>query len=63
PEIDEIVASAIELGAVGSRLTGGGFGGCFVSLLPTDDAADWTNEILARHSAIEIIKASLVPLD
>ncbi|MEO1407158.1 MAG: galactokinase [Pseudomonadota bacterium] len=55
PEIDEIVASAIELGAVGSRLTGGGFGGCFVSLLPTDAAADWTKEILARHPAVRAL--------
>ncbi|MEO0881587.1 MAG: galactokinase [Pseudomonadota bacterium] len=55
PEIDEIVASAVQLGAIGSRLTGGGFGGCFVSLLPTDDAADWTKEILARYPTIRAL--------
>lgn len=49
PEIDEIVVSATELGAIGSRLTGGGFGGCFVSLLPSDRVHDWKAELLARN--------------
>lgn len=34
PELDELVAAALEVeGVFGSRMTGGGFGGCTVSLL------------------------------
>ncbi|MEL7482326.1 MAG: galactokinase [Pseudomonadota bacterium] len=49
PEIDALVADAVSLGASGSRLTGGGFGGCVVSLMPQDIAAHWTAQALARH--------------
>ncbi|MEL7488973.1 MAG: galactokinase, partial [Pseudomonadota bacterium] len=31
PTIDALVADAVEFGAVGARLTGGGFGGCIVA--------------------------------
>lgn len=34
PELDELVAAALEVdGVYGSRMTGGGFGGCTVTLL------------------------------
>ncbi|KAG8444361.1 hypothetical protein GDO86_009522 [Hymenochirus boettgeri] len=39
PELDELVAIAIEVpGVYGSRMTGGGFGGCTVTLLETSAA-------------------------
>ncbi len=36
PELDRIVVAACEAGAHGARLTGGGFGGWVVALVPTD---------------------------
>ena len=37
PEIDELVALTVESpGVIGSRMTGGGFGGCTVSLVRPD---------------------------
>jgi galactokinase len=41
PELDLAVATAVEAGAIGARMTGGGFGGSAISLVPEDglDAA------------------------
>jgi galactokinase len=39
PELDALVERMIGLGAYGARLTGGGFGGCVVALMPPDLAA------------------------
>ena len=49
PEIDALTKDAVELGALGSRLTGGGFGGCTVSLVMADKVDDWLEALLARH--------------
>lgn len=36
PQADAAVAAAIGAGAVGARMTGGGFGGCVIALVPAD---------------------------
>ncbi|MEL6370922.1 MAG: galactokinase [Pseudomonadota bacterium] len=50
PEIDALVHDAIEFGALGSRLTGGGFGGCLVSLVPTEVLDGWCDKLRSSHS-------------
>ena len=39
PALEELIRIAKEAGAVGARLTGAGFGGCTVNLVPDDDVA------------------------
>ncbi len=39
PEIDLIAETAVAAGALGARMTGGGFGGCVIALVP-EDAVD-----------------------
>ena len=39
PELDTVVQTAVEAGAVGARMTGGGFGGSAISLVPVERLA------------------------
>jgi galactokinase len=40
PELDLAVATATSAGAIGARLTGAGFGGCAVTLIPAEAVGD-----------------------
>lgn len=57
PAIDALVADAAGLGAVGARLTGGGFGGCIVACVAKSDRQDWLDRVLARHPNAHFIDA------
>ena len=57
PEIDALVESAVDLGALGARLTGGGFGGCIVACVHPVDRAAWLRSLLARHPQARFIDA------
>nr|WP_240394079.1 galactokinase [Corynebacterium lactis] len=48
PELDVAVDVALENGALGARMTGGGFGGSAIALLPEDRIADAATAIAAR---------------
>src|SRR5262249_26729429 len=51
PTLDRLVASALAAGAIGARLTGGGFGGSIVALAERDEAGRVLEEILRREGA------------
>jgi len=49
PVIDQLVETAREIGAIGARLTGGGFGGCVVALVPTEGADTFWQTLAKRY--------------
>ncbi|MCA1004971.1 galactokinase [Rhodococcus hoagii] len=65
PELDSAVEAAMVAGALGARMTGGGFGGSAIALLPTekvDDAIDTARRLAADRSlpdpAFAVVAAS-----
>ncbi|MEP2178799.1 MAG: hypothetical protein ABJI04_02600, partial [Marinomonas sp.] len=58
PAIDALVADAAALGAVGARLTGGGFGGCIVALVKSTAREAWLKQLLAKHPKARFIDAA-----
>jgi len=62
PEIDGLVeiAQSVE-GVIGSRMTGGGFGGCTVSLIETRQTEEILKAITSRYqSAVGIEPSAFV---
>ena len=51
PELDRLVALAIEHGAFGARLTGAGFGGCVVALVPREESPRIVGAVVDRYRA------------
>lgn len=49
PAIDCLAEDAVNLGALGARMTGGGFGGCIVACIAKADLKTWTRSLLSRH--------------
>ncbi|XP_038227154.1 galactokinase [Dermochelys coriacea] len=51
PELDELVAAALDVsGVYGSRMTGGGFGGCTVTLLEAEAAEEALQHIQEKYN-------------
>jgi galactokinase len=50
PALDLAVATALESGATGARMTGGGFGGAIIALAPSDRAAETGEAITAAFA-------------
>ena len=51
PTVDQAVTSALASGALGSRMTGGGFGGTVLALLPTVALEDFTARLQDDYAA------------
>ena len=49
PQLDKLVEVARECGSIGSRLTGAGFGGCTVNLVPNNLANDFADQVSQRY--------------
>jgi galactokinase len=62
PELDLLVSIAVERGAFGARLTGAGFGGCIVALVPEAESARLVDAIVDRYRAQTGLEASAFPV-
>jgi galactokinase len=51
PELDLLVSLAVESGAYGARLTGAGFGGCVVALVPVAESERMVASVADRYRA------------
>jgi galactokinase len=47
--LDTMTAAARECGALGSRMTGGGFGGCTVSVVPRERAGEFCRSLARKY--------------
>jgi len=52
PELDEAVEAALGAGALGARMTGGGFGGSTIALLPPTRVDELRARVEARYQAL-----------
>jgi galactokinase len=50
PEVDTAVTAALSAGAYGSRMTGGGFGGCVLALVDASRASAVADAVAAAFS-------------
>jgi len=49
PQIDTLVKDAVKYGAIGARMTGGGFGGCTVNLVEADKVEAFTAAVAEQY--------------
>ena len=52
PELDLLVETLVESGALGARLTGAGFGGCVVALVQRNHADDLVAKAVPRYRTV-----------
>ncbi len=62
PELDRLVAVAVQHGALGAKLSGGGRGGNMIALVDEDSKAD-VSDALVRAGAVRIIATTVAEPD
>ena len=58
-ELDTAVETALRHGAVGARMTGGGFGGAAIALTPVEKISEVTLAVLAEFEALNYAKPDI----
>lgn len=51
PELDALVELSVDAGASAARMTGGGFGGCIVALVPDERVEETIDAVVAGYAA------------
>ncbi len=63
PELDALVKAAMDTGYVlGARLTGAGFGGCTINLLPKHNLGQFLDEVPARYREATGLRPEVYPV-
>ncbi|MFC0315972.1 galactokinase [Gordonia phosphorivorans] len=62
PELDTAVDAALSAGALGARMTGGGFGGSVLALVPGDDAPAVTDAVHRSFAAADFTRPTIFPV-
>ncbi|MFT8726497.1 MAG: mevalonate kinase [Liquorilactobacillus ghanensis] len=53
PRLDNLIKLSLHYGSLGSKLTGGGRGGCFICLMPTEAVAQKAAQLLKQAGAAD----------
>jgi len=62
PELDTAVDAALEAGAIGARMTGGGFGGSAIALVPLDREAAATDGVRKAFAEAGFTAPEILPV-